>query len=90
MHVSAHAEISGVDDLVGAGVVKNRLGVNTGLVREGTETSDGVVEGDVDLNGLGDHILNLLELVQLISRGDIFVAADNHSCHKATEGLPEN
>lgn len=65
--VSAHAEIRGVNDFVGAGLVQNGLGVDAGLVSEGTEAGDGVVERDVDLDGLGDEIFNLLELVELVS-----------------------
>jgi len=60
--VTCQAEVCGVEDLVCAGVVEDRLGVDAGLVGKGTEPSDGVVEGGVDLHGLGYHILNLLGL----------------------------
>jgi hypothetical protein len=35
MDVSRHAEVGRVDDLVGRGVVKDGLGVNTGLIING-------------------------------------------------------
>jgi len=57
--VAGQAEVRRVENLVRAGVVKDGLGVDTGLVGEGAETGDGVVEGSVDSNGLGDHVLNL-------------------------------
>lgn len=38
VHISRHAEIGGVDDLVGGWVVKNGLGVDTSLVGEGAES----------------------------------------------------
>lgn len=85
VNISGHAEISGVDDLVCAGHVEDSLGVDTGLVSEGTETSDVVVEGHIDLDGLGNHILNLLELVKLVSGGDVFVAVDNHTGQETSE-----
>lgn len=45
--VAGEAEPAGVDDLVCAGVVEDGLGVDAGLVGEGAEAGDGVVEGDV-------------------------------------------
>lgn len=87
VHVSAHAEVGRVDDLVGARHVEDGLGVDAGLVREGAEAGDGVVEGNVDLDGLGDHVLDLLELVQLVARGDVFVVFDDHASEEAAEGL---
>lgn len=47
MHVATHAEVRGVDDLVGRGVGKDGFGVDTGLVGEGGETGDVVVEWNV-------------------------------------------
>lgn len=57
--VAGEAKVLGVENLVGRGVVEDGLGVDTGLVGEGAEAGDGVVEGSVDLDGLGDEILNL-------------------------------
>lgn len=85
VNISGHAEISRVNDLVCAGLVEDSLGVDTGLVGKGTETSDVVVEGDVDLDGLSDKILNLLELVELVSGGDVVVAVDNHTGQETSE-----
>lgn len=83
--VAGHAEVGGVDDLVGGGVVEDGLGVDTGLVGEGTETSDVVVEGDVDLDGLGDELLNVLELVELVLAHDVVAVGDDHAGHQATK-----
>jgi hypothetical protein len=41
--------------------------VNTSLVREGTETSNGVVEGSVDRDGLSNHIFDLQKLLNFLS-----------------------
>src|SRR4051794_12306851 len=46
--VAGQPKVGGVKNLVCARVVENRLGVNAGLVGEGAETGDGVVEGGVD------------------------------------------
>ena len=59
--------------------------MDTSLVRESAETGDVVVEGNVDLNGLGNHILNLLELVQLVLGGDVVVVGNDHAGHETTE-----
>jgi hypothetical protein len=76
--------------------------VDTGLVGEGAEARDGVVEGRVDLDGLGNHILNLegsawpvtdagyvtnlLEHVQLVLALDIVGGAHDHAGEKTAEG----
>lgn len=87
MDVSTHAKVGRVYNLICTGHVKNGLGMNTGLVGESTESSDGVVERYVDLNGFGNHVFKLLELVQLVSRSDIIMAADDHSGKEATKRL---
>ena len=61
MNITGQAKVGGVQNLVGAGVVQDGLGVNAGLVGEGAEASDRVVERRVDLYGLGNHIFNLVE-----------------------------
>jgi hypothetical protein len=43
VHVSRHAEVGRVDNLIRGWVVEDSLGVDTGLVGEGAETSDGGV-----------------------------------------------
>ena len=54
-------------------------------MREGAEASNVVVEGNVDLDALGDQIFNLLELVQLVLAEDIVAVGDNHAGHEATK-----
>jgi hypothetical protein len=85
VHVAAHAEVLRVDNLVGRRVVEDGLGVNTGLVGEGAETSDVVVEGNVDLDGLGDNVLELLQLLELVLGLDVVAVGDDHAGHQATE-----
>ena len=57
--VARQTEIGGVENLVCAGVIENGLSVDTGLVGKGAEARNGVVEGSVDFNSLGDQVLNL-------------------------------
>lgn len=57
--VASQTEIGRVENLVCAGVVEDGLGVDAGLVGEGAEAGDGVVERRVDLDRLGDQVLNL-------------------------------
>lgn len=57
--VAGQTKVCGVEDLVCARIVEDGLGVDTGLVREGAEAGDRVVEGYVHLNRLGNHILDL-------------------------------
>ena len=85
MHVSAHAEVSGVDDLVGAGVSEDGFGVDAGFVGEGAEAGDGVVEGDVDFDGVGDEVFDFLELVKVVLGGDVFAVGDEHAGHEPAE-----
>jgi len=83
--VARQAKVGGVKDFVCAGVVKDSLGVDTGLVGESTETGDGVVEGGVDLDGLGHEILNLLEQVELVLALDVLGGGDNHASHEPSK-----
>jgi hypothetical protein len=62
MDISGDSEIGRIDDFVGAWVRQDGLGMNTSLMGEGTETSNVVVEGDVDFNGLGNEVLEISEL----------------------------
>ena len=64
--VSRHAKVRRGDDLVCGGVVEDSLGVDTSLVGEGTETGDVVVEGNVDLDHLGNKLLDFLELLDAV------------------------
>ena len=100
--VARQAKVGGVENLVCAGIVENGLGVDAGLVGEGAEARDGVVEGRVDLDGLGNHILDLkwsaspvkdgvcvtdlLEHVQLVLALDIVGGAHDHAGKKTAEG----
>lgn len=83
--VAGHAEVGRVDDFVGGGVVEDGLGVDASLVGKGAEAGDVVVEGNVDLDGLGDKILNFLELVELVLALDVFGVGDDHARHETTE-----
>ena len=84
--VTGHAEVLRVDDLVSRGVVQNGLGVDTSLVSEGAETGDVVVEGDVDLDKIGNKILNLLELLEVVLAHDVVTVRNDHTGHETTKG----
>jgi len=62
------------------------FGVDTGLVSEGTETGDVVVERDVDLDVIGNEILNFLELLEVVLAEDIITVGRHHPGHEATKG----
>ena len=59
--------------------------MNTGLVGEGGETGNVVVEGNVDLDRVGDQVLNGLELVQVVLALDVIAVGDNHAGHQTTQ-----
>lgn len=84
-HVSGHAEIVRVEDLVRGRVGEDRLGVDTGLVGEGAETSNVVVERDGNLDSVGDQVFNLSEHVQIVLALDVLRVGDHHSSDKTTE-----
>lgn len=69
VHVTRETEVARVQNLICAGVVENSLGVNASLVSEGTEACDWVVERSVDLDGLGDEVLNLWPQTSASSSG---------------------
>ena len=85
MDVPRHAEVGGVDDFVGGGVVEDGFSVYTGLVGKGAETSDWVVEGDVDCDGLCDQVFDVLELFQLVSRPHVVTICGYHSRHEPAQ-----
>jgi hypothetical protein len=62
MNISGHAEVGRIDDFICAWVVQDGLGMDASLVGEGAETGNRVVKWCVDLNSLGNHILNLLNV----------------------------
>jgi hypothetical protein len=84
--IAGQPEVGGVKNLVCAGVVEDRLGVDASLVGEGAETGDGVVEGSVDFDGLGNHILNLLEHRELVLALDVLRGAHDHASKETAEG----
>ncbi|KAH3668641.1 hypothetical protein OGAPHI_002395 [Ogataea philodendri] len=61
--VSGESEIFRIQDLVGGWVGQDSLGVNTGLVGEGAETGDWVVERNVHLDNVGHQVLQVADLV---------------------------
>ena len=65
--------------------ISTDLGVNSSLVGEGTESSDWVVEWHVDLDGLCNHILDLLDLLQSVLGLDVVTIGHNHTGHQTTE-----
>ena len=98
--VSAHTEIGWVENLVCGWVGEDSLGVNTGLVGEGTESSDVVVaiissfrrlakdslQRNRDLDSLGDEVLDLSEHGEVVLGLDVFWVGDHHSCNQTTKG----
>ena len=60
--------------------------MDTSFVRESAETSDVVVEGDVDFDSLGDEIFNILELLELVLAADVVAVGDYHAGHESAEG----
>lgn len=85
--ISAHAKVFWLEDLVGRRVGEDGLRVDTGLVGEGTEARDRVVEGDRDLDSLGDEVLELAEHGEVVLGLDVFRVDDVHARDEATEGL---
>ena len=77
--------VRGINDLVCGRICKDGLSMDTCFVGKGGETSDVVVEGDVDLDAVGDQILDLLEHLQLVLGLDIVTVGNDHPCHQATQ-----
>lgn len=85
MDVASKTEIGWVDDFVCGWVRQDGLCVDTSLVGEGAETGNVVVEWDVDLDGLGDQVLEISELLQLVLAHDVVTVGNNHTGHQSTE-----
>src|SRR5436190_13539660 len=85
MDVSRHTEVGWIDDLVGARVIEDGLGMDTGLVGEGAKAGDVVVERDINLDSLGDEVFNVLDHLQLVLALDVVPVCGNHASHEATE-----
>lgn len=83
--VAGHAKDLGLENLVCCWVVQDRLGVDTGLVGEGTVAGDAVVEGHLDLDGVGDQVLQVAQLVQLVLGGDIVWINREHACNEVAD-----
>lgn len=77
--VAGHAKDLGLKDLVCCWVVQDRLGVDAGLVGKGTVAGDAVVEGHLDLDGIGDQVLQIAQLVQLVLGGDVVGVNGEHA-----------
>lgn len=65
--------------------IEDGLGVDPSLVGESAETSDIVVEGNVNFDGLRHEILDVLQPLQLALAHNVLPICDNHTCHKSTE-----
>jgi len=59
--------------------------MDTSLVCKGGKTGNVVVEGNVDLDAVGDKVLNGLELVEVVLALDELTVGDNHPGHETTE-----
>ena len=64
--VAAETEVAWVENLVGARVVENRLGVDAGLVRERGEAGDVVIERHVHVNQAGHVVVDLAQQRQVV------------------------
>ena len=73
--------------LVGGRVGKDGLGVDSSLVGECTEASDGVVEGNRDLDGLGDEVLEVSQHGEVVLGLDVLGVDDVHAGDESSEGL---
>ena len=63
MDVSGDSEIGRIDDLIGAWVGQDGFGMDSGLVGEGAETGDVVVERNIDLDGFCNKVFKVTELL---------------------------
>ena len=61
------------------------FGVDAGLVGKGTVSGDVVVEGNIDLDVIGDKIFDILELLQIVLAEDIVAVGNNHARHQTTK-----
>ena len=77
--------VRGINDLVGRWVGQDGLGVNTCLVSKGRETSNVVVERNVDFDAVCDQVLDILEYAQLVLGLDEVAVGDDHSCHQTAK-----
>lgn len=59
--------------------------MDTSLVSKGAETSNRVVERHVNLDVLGDKVLNGLESLEVVAGLDVFGSRHNHAGHQTTK-----
>jgi hypothetical protein len=83
--VAGKTEVLRLEDLVRAGVVEDGLGVDASLVGEGTVPGDRVHEGDVDLDGLSDQVLDFSEHGEVVLGLDVFGVGGIETGDEATE-----
>ncbi|KAH3660611.1 hypothetical protein OGATHE_004943 [Ogataea polymorpha] len=83
--VSREAKIFRVQDLIGGWIGQNGLRVDTGLVGEGAESGNGVVERDVDLHNICHQVFKVSNFFQLVFGLDVVWVGNNHSGHKSTQ-----
>jgi len=84
--ISRHTEHLGLENLICGRVVEDGLGVDTGLVCEGTIASDAVVERNLDLHGIGNQVLEVTELVKLVLGGNIVGIDSEHTSNQVSNG----
>lgn len=61
--------------------------MNSSFVGEGAETSDGVVEGNRDLDGIRHEVLELSEHGKVVLGFDVLGVDDVHSGDQSSESL---
>lgn len=66
MDIPLHTEIVRLEDFIGTPIVQVGLGVNASFVRKCAEACNRIVEGDIDMYGFGDEILDFVELSKLV------------------------
>jgi hypothetical protein len=60
--------------------------MNTGLVCESTVACDTIVEGDLDLDCVGDEVLEVTELVELVLGSDVVRIDGEHAGDEVSDG----
>ncbi len=61
---------------------KDGLGVDTSLVGESAVNGDNVVEGDLDLDGLSDEVLDFTECLEVVLVHDVLAVSGVHAAMK--------
>ena len=84
--VAGETEVLRLEDLVCRGVVENSLGVNTGLVRERAVAGNRVHERHVDLDRLGNQVLDLTKHGKVVLALDVLGVCGIQASDKTTQG----